>query len=201
MDARPLAHHQPEVELGRGAAAADADHGDPAPGGERLQVLGQVAGADELEHDVEGAVLAEALGLDHLRAQLLDPVAQLLAPDGRRHARAGGAAELHAGRPHSAGRPVDEQVLAWAQPGLGEDRVVGGGEDLGDAARLRPVERVRDRHRGALVHDGQLGLAAAADDRHHPVADVEALRAGAERGHLAGQLEPGMSGGEPGGAG
>ena len=82
-------------------------------------------------------------------------------------------------------------MLARAQPGLGEDRVVGGREDLGHAARLRPVERVRDRHRRPLVHHRQLGLAAASDDRHHPVTHVEALRVGAERGHLAGQLEAG----------
>ena len=49
---------------------------------------------------------------------------------------------------------------------------------------------------------GQLGLAAAAHDRHHPVALREALRARAQGRHLAGQLEarecPAAS---PGGAG
>ena len=67
---------------------------------------------------------------------------------------------------------------------------MGGGEDLGHAAGLRPVERVRHRHQLALVHDAQLGLAAAAHDRHHAIALGEARRARAERGDLAGELEP-----------
>ena len=41
------------------------------------------------------------------------------------------------------------------------------------------------------MHDGQLGLAAAADDRHHAVALGEALGARAARHDLAGELEPG----------
>ena len=85
---------------------------------------------------------------------------------------------------------MDEQPLADAQPGLGEQRVVGGAEDLGDAARRRPVELVGDRHRHALVHDRQLALPAAADDRHHAVADLEPPHPVADRDHLAGELEP-----------
>ena len=36
---------------------------------------------------------------------------------------------------------MDEQALAEAQPGLGEERVVGGGEDLGDGARVTGTVR------------------------------------------------------------
>ena len=54
-----------------------------------------------------------------------------------------------------------------------------------------PVEPLGHRHRGALVHQGQLGVAASAHDRHHPVALREALRAGAAGRHLARQLETG----------
>ena len=39
------------------------------------------------------------------------------------------------------------------QPGLREERVVRGREDLGEAAGRGPVERVGDGHRLALVHD------------------------------------------------
>ena len=45
--------------------------------------------------------------------------------------------------------------------------------------------------RAALVHHRQLGLGAAADHGHHPVADGVALDAGSDREHLAGELEAG----------
>ena len=62
-------------------------------------------------------------------------------------------------------------------------------EDLGEAAGFGPVERLRHRHRGALVHHRQLGLAASSHDRHHAVALGEALGARAECLDLAGELQ------------
>ena len=48
-------------------------------GGQRLQVAGEVGGADQLEDDVERAVLGEALGIDDLvGAEPGDAVAQAL---------------------------------------------------------------------------------------------------------------------------
>ena len=124
-----------------------------------------------------------------MHAERGDLLARVLVADGRRDARAGHHAELDGGHADAAGRAVDEQPLADGQAGLGEERVVGGGEDLGDAARGGPVELVGDRHRGALVHDRVLGLAAAGDDRHHAVARLEAADAAAARDDLAGELE------------
>ncbi len=90
-----------------------------APAGrERVQVLGQVGGADELEDHVEGAVLGEALGRDRLGAERRDLRAQLLAAHGRRHARPGGPGELDRGGADTAGASVHEQMLAGAQPRL-----------------------------------------------------------------------------------
>ena len=57
-------------------AATPITH-DPPAGGERLQVLGQVGRADQLEDHVERALLGEALGRDHLGAQRRDLLAQL----------------------------------------------------------------------------------------------------------------------------
>ena len=113
----------------------------------------------------------------------------MLVADGRGDARAGHHAELDGGHADAAGRAVHEQALADGQPGLGEERVVGGGEDLGDAARRGPVELLRDRHRGALVDDRVLGLAAAGDQRHHAVAGLEAPDAAAAGDDLARELE------------
>ena len=104
---------------------------------------------------------------------------------------AGRRAELHAGGAHAAGGAVHEQALAGAQAGLREERVVGGGEDLGHAAGLGPAQAAGDGHELALVHGGQLGLPAAADDGHHAVALGEALGPGPARRDLAGELEPG----------
>ena len=69
-------------------------------------------------------------------AELGDPVAQALVAHGGGDVGAGRRAELHAGGAHAAGGAVDEQALAGAQAGLREERVVGGGEDLGHAAGL-----------------------------------------------------------------
>ena len=53
------------------------------------------------------------------------------------------------------------------------------------------AQAVGDGHELALVHRGQLGLPAAADDGHHAVALGEALGPGPARHDLAGELEPG----------
>ena len=44
-------------------------------------------------------------------------------------------------------------------------------------------------HRGALVDDGELGLAAAGDDRHHAVAGLEAPDAAPAGDDLARELQ------------
>ena len=61
---------------------------------------------------------------------------------------------------------------------------------------------VGDRHELALVDDRELGLPAAADDRHDAVALAEARRRpGRGATTSPASSRPGMSGGEPGGAG
>ena len=98
----------------------------------------------------------------------------MLVADGRGDARARHHPELDGGHPDPARGAVHEQALADGQARLGEERVVGGGEDLGDAARGGPVELLGNGHRGALVHHGELGLPSAGDDRHHAIARLEA---------------------------
>jgi hypothetical protein len=86
---------------------------------------------------------------------------------------------------------VDQEPLSRPQLRLAEQGVVSRDEHLRQAARLRPVERLRHRHRGPLVDERQLRLGAAAHNRHHPVPFLEALGPRPARGDLAGQLEPG----------
>ena len=59
-----------------------------------------------------------------------------------------------------------------------------------------PPASVQDKRSGTGIstrslHQGELGLTAAADDPHHPVALAEAPDAGTHRRHLAGELESG----------
>ena len=68
---------------------------------------------------------------------------------------------------------------------------MGGREHLGQATRRWPVQRLRHLHQLALVHHGQLRLRPAADDRHHALAEREALGARPERRDLAGELHAG----------
>jgi len=103
---------------------------------------------------------------------------------------AGRCPQLHARGADAAGGALHEQALARAQAGLREQRVVSCREDLRQPARLRPVQRARDRHELALVHRAQLGLPATADDAHHAIALREALGTRPARGDLAGELEP-----------
>ena len=134
---------------------------------------------------------AEALGLDDLvGAERGDRVAVVGVADRGDDLGAGGRAELHGGGADAAGRAVDEQPLAGAQLALGEERVVGGGEDLGGAAGLGPVEAVGHGHQQPLVDGEPLALAAAADEAHDAVAGLEARGALAERRDLAGDVEP-----------
>ena len=135
-----MPHEQAQVELGLDARA-DADDDDAAVRGERLEVPGDVRRADELEDDVERAVLLEALRIeDPLGAQLGDRRVVVVVADRGGHARPGGPAELHAGRPDAARGAAHEQPLAGAQARLGEQRVVGGREGLGHAARRIPLQ-------------------------------------------------------------
>ena len=61
MDPSALAHERQQVQLGL-RAPAHTDHHDPAAGGQRVQVAGEVGTANELEHDVERALVVEAVG-------------------------------------------------------------------------------------------------------------------------------------------
>src|SRR5207302_3353524 len=116
----------------------------PAARGEGAQVRGEVRRADQLEDDVEGAVGLEASGLYHGGAELLHARAEGLVSDGGRHPRARRAPELDRRGAHPSRGAVHQQMVPGGERGLGEERVVRGGEDLGKPARLGPAEWVRE---------------------------------------------------------
>ena len=129
----------------------------------------------------KGPCAGEAVGCHDGGAEGGDGVAAVGVAHRRGDLRAGRDRQLDAGGADAPGRAVHERPLAHRQPALGEQRVVRGGEHLGEAARGLPGDAVGHGQGGALVHDGQLGLPAATDHRHHPVADGEALDAAARR--------------------
>ena len=160
------------------------------------EVAREVRCTDELEHHVVRTALGERVGRDNVddatrAADLGDRRSELLVADGRDHACARAGRELHRRDPDAPGRAVDQDTFPQCERALREERVVRGREDLGEAACLRPAETGGNGERDALVHDGQLGLRAAPDDRHHPVADREARDCRPDRHDLAGELEPG----------
>ncbi len=135
-------------------------------------------------------MLLEALRVDDVvGAERGDALPALGIAHGRGDPRARARAELDRRGADAAGRTVHEQALARLEQPLGEEGVVGGGEDLGQTAGRGPVEALGHPHDLTLVHGTQLGLAAAADDRHDAVAAREALRPRAEVDDLARELE------------
>ncbi len=160
--------------------------------------------ADELEQHVERPALGAVLRVqDLVRAEPGDGSRNSRVAHRRGDVGARGRRELHGRRADAAGRAADQHALAHPQARLAEERVVRGREDLREAAGGRALHRVGDRHRLPLVHDAELRLAAAADDRHDAVADsAKRVAPGPVAATTSpASSSPGMSAGEPGGAG
>ena len=118
VDPGALDHQQAEVDLAVGAGA-DADHGDPPAGAERAQVVGHVRARRPARGSRRTArASTNSSGASTAGAERRDALAQLGVADGRGHAGARGAAELHRRGADPAGGAVDEQPLARLQPRL-----------------------------------------------------------------------------------
>src|SRR5262249_33465772 len=130
------------VELQLGAPAGDqADEQDAPAAGDAGQVLRDVAAADELEDDVgaaagggleDGGREFSAVGPDGvLEAERPGPIQLVGGAGGADGGRAQRADELDRRGADAAPAGRDEDVLAGAKAGLGDERVVGGDERLG----------------------------------------------------------------------
>ena len=137
-----------------------------------------------------GPSVLEALRVDGARAELLHLRPQLLAAHGGGHPRARHAAELDRRGAHAARRAVHQQVLAGASAAWVK-RASWAVVKTSGSRRPAATRAARNRHGGALVHHGELGLGAAAHHRHHPLALLEALGTRSESDHLARQLHTG----------
>ena len=149
-------------------------------------------GADQFERHVVGAVLRHLVGQDHhVGTEGTHPLVMVGVAHGRHHPGAGHRGQLHRRRPDATGRSGDEDGVALAQVGLGEQGVLGGRERLGEPAGGHQVDRLGHREQHRLGHDHLFGLSAAAADGHHPGADREPGGALTQGLHRAGELEPG----------
>ena len=126
--------------------------------------------ADQLEDHVVGARRLR------VRRPELEDLLEVMAGDARDR-RAGLGAELHARNADAAGGAVHEQPLAGHQLRLREERVVRRREHLDEAARLRPADRLGDGQHVRLVHDDELRVPAAGEERHHVLAAFGLARA------------------------
>ena len=179
-------------------ARADADHADPPAGGERVDVRRAGSGAPTSSSTTsKGPWASKSSGSTARGAG-----AGRRPPRGARRRRGRWPPPWR--RPRTpAGRPRcpprrRRRARRAARPGeaaLGEQGVVAVVYASGN-----PPACAQDTSAGTgmavpLVDDGPLGLTAAADDRHHPVADREAARRRARGRRPRRQLEPGDVGG------
>ena len=181
-------------------AADEADQQDaPAPAERRQRRVEQLA-ADGIEADVGAFVagqrhhpLGELLGrvVDRRRRRRAPGHRELLRrAGGGDDARAHGLADLDRGEADAAGRAQHQQRLARLEPTLPADRHVardvgdGEGAGLGEAHAVGIGEGLRlRRHR-------VLGEAAIGQDRHHPIARLEARHVRPAGRDHAGGLQP-----------
>ncbi len=128
--------------------------------------------------------------------------ARLLAAHGRRHARAGRLAELYRRRAHPPGAAVHEQALARAQFALREERVVGRREDLGQRHPPAPSRAPRaPASAGARAPPQAPPVRPRRRSPSHGRRRRSVLAPGPSAWTSPASSKPGMSAGEPGGAG
>ena len=199
--AGPAGHQLAKVEVDR-CPGADPDDQQAAAGGQGVEVGREVGGADQLQDHVEGSVLERLGGVgDHRGAELGHGLVMAGVADAGHDPGPGGGAQLDGGRADPAGGAVDQQPVAEAEAGLGEQGVVGGGDDLGEPAGLGPAKLVGDR---IAVRSWTTASSACP-----PPPTTAMTRSPGPKRKTPGPTaatspassSPGMSGGLPGGAG
>ena len=199
-DGVPLHHQQGEVEFGL-QPAHQADHHQPAPRREGLQVALQVGRADVVQHHIHPPPPRERA---HGRGELLGRIVHHVVHPHRPHAlhlarRAGHdhahignerAAQVDGRRVHPSPAPVQQHRLPVPETAEHEQVQVRGHVGLAHTRRLHPGKRLGDPDQVALAGTRELRVPPAGHERHDPVAGAEALDPGAGLAHHARHLEP-----------
>jgi hypothetical protein len=190
-DPRPTMHQGHEVDLGP-RPAPTPDHHDPSADGQGAEHAGQARGTHQFQHHVEGTEFQRLVGSHRLgRSEVRHRLVPLGGPHRRHHRGPGHGGQLHPGRPHPAGGGRHEHPVTHGQSALGEQRVVGGGEHLGEAAGLIPRESVGNGQGTAFVDHGHLGLGPSSHHTHDAITDGEARCPRPEGHHFPSHLESG----------
>jgi DNA polymerase-4 len=178
-DLEPLAQNRLKASLLDPGSLEEAEQHQPAAGGEQRQVVGPGRPAqhidDEMDRHDHLFPPAAARAVDAVVEPELAQQLQLLGRAGA--AQNGGAedlAQLDGGGADPAGRGMDQHGLPAGQVAPGHQGVVGGEKRLRNGRRVVERQMVRHRHRFQLVHRRELGVGAAADQSHDPVAGTPA---------------------------
>ncbi|HEX7024136.1 MAG TPA: hypothetical protein VF187_04905 [Gemmatimonadales bacterium] len=182
-DFEPLPENGVEVGLGGDGPLQEAEQHQAAAGSERREIVLKRGAAQDVQYHIhrDRQPVAERSGggidaeVEAQRPQRLE------LGGGARGAHDGGAdhlGNLHRGGADPARHRVHQHRFAAHQPAPNRQRIVGGEKGLRDRRRFGPRQGGGYRERLLLVHDDVLGVGAAADQSHDPVARSPAGHSG-----------------------
>jgi DNA polymerase-4 len=176
-----LAKNPIEINLGRQRPLEESQQHQPAAGRQQRQVVLEGGAPQHVEDQVHRHrhLVAEPAGAA-VDADVESESAERLQLGRRtRGAEDGGTdhlGKLNGGCADTAGHCVDEHTLPPLQPPPGGQRVVPGEKRFGNRRRIGQRQMGRRRQHLVLVNHHVLGVGAAPDQAHHPIA-------GAPSGH------------------
>ncbi len=197
-DRKPAREQLAQVDLG-GATAHESDHDQPAAGGERCEVALEVWRADRVEnhvdttaasrlprrcHEVAAAIVDRGVGAEAEAAHAL-----VVGASGDDHHPADRLDQDDRGGAYAAAAAVDQHTAAGAQTGEAKHRKEHRQERLRESGSFLEWHQLGDGHHAAGGDHHLLGVAAAGEQRHRPIARLPAAHPGARLHHLAGALE------------
>ena len=177
-DREPILHHGAEIDRGpRRRRAIRAEPGGRTRRGTRC--CAEVVAADDVEHDVDAAVVRRATDdLDEVAgfvvdcrcAEALACGALLIRPGSREHLSAFDARELNRRRADAARAAVNEDPLAALQGPVLKEVGPHGEERLGNRRCFERAKSARDRQALRLRRDAVLRVSAARHQRTDGIA-------------------------------
>ena len=188
-----------EVDLAA-STCADADDRETAPDGKRVQVGLQIWCPDRLQDHVIGAVCGRVGRVDRGRAESLERPAGVRRARSRRPWRPP-PGELHSCNAHAACGAVHQDPFSWPELALGEQGVVRDRERLREAAGLQnPISSGTGK---AVVRERSTSSACAPPPTTAMTRSPTTKRStpGPTAVTTPASSRPGMSAGQPGGAG
>lgn len=178
-DLEPLAKHDAEIGVRNLPALQKPELHQPSPRLEQGKILLEDGAAQHIENDVyrEGDPLPERStgAIDaHVEPQRTEGRELGRRPRGPEDGGAQHFRELHRRRAQPAGHGVHQHAFVSREPAAGDQRIVGGEKGLRYRRRFGERQVRGYGQRLVLVHHHELGVCAAADQTHDPVAGAPA---------------------------